>query len=106
MKFCSKCKGLMKPIENEKSKLICISCKNIEDGEITSVTKIKKKPEKGEGFVEDKDIFADHDFICKKCGHNKAQIIIKGPQISDEDDPIYLRCGKCGKAQQLARKIS
>lgn len=96
----------MKPIENEKGRLICISCKNIEDGEITSTTKIKKEVQKGKGIIEDKDIFADYDFVCKKCGHNKAQVIIKGPQISDEDDPIYLKCGKCGKAEQIARKIT
>ncbi len=106
MKFCSKCNSIMKPIENEQGKLICISCKNIEYGEITSVTKIKKQKHIGKGIVEDKDIFADYDFVCKKCGHDKAQVIIRGPQISDEDDPIYLKCGKCGKAEQLARKIS
>jgi len=96
----------MKPIENENSRFICVSCKHIEDGELHSTTKMKKKPEKGKGFVEDKDIFADYDSICKSCGHGKAQIIMRAPQVSDEDDPVYLKCGKCGKTEQLARKIS
>ena len=104
MKFCSKCNSILKPVGN--SRFVCISCNNIEEGELTSIVTLKKNLKKGSGIIEDKDIFADHDFLCKNCGHTKAQIIMKGPQVSDEDDPVYLKCGKCKKTQQLARKIN
>jgi len=95
----------MKPVHGT-SDLICISCNNIEKGEISSTTKIKIKPEKGKGVIEDKDIFADYDFLCSKCGHNKAQAIIRAPHVSDEDDPVYFRCGKCGHTKQVAKKVT
>jgi len=34
----------------------------------------------------------------------KVQIIMMGPFISDEDDIIMLKCGKCGKSVHLERK--
>lgn len=102
MEFCDKCKGLLKA---ENNKLRCISCGNIHDGEIVARQKIKKPAEKGSGVIkEDKNIFADYDYKCKNCGYNKAQIIIRGPSVSDEDDIVMLRCGKCGKSVHLERK--
>jgi DNA-directed RNA polymerase subunit M/transcription elongation factor TFIIS len=106
MKFCSKCKGLMHTISNEQGKLKCMAFGNIEEGKIESSHKMHKKAEKGEGFVNHNDIFADYDFVCKKCGYNKAQAIIKEPMLSDEDHMIFMKCGKCGAAEQLARKVT
>lgn len=103
MKFCSKCNGIMKPYETNK--LICVNCNNIEEGTIASSTKIKEKEKKGKGFVEDNNMFADYEFVCKKCGHNKAQVIMRPAYISDENDPVYLKCGKCGNTKQIARKV-
>jgi len=102
MEFCNKCNGLMKLKED---KLNCIDCGNTQDGEIISKQEIKKPKEKGAGIIDsDKNIFADYKHECISCGYNKAQIIMRGPFISDEDDVIMLKCGKCGKSIHLERK--
>lgn len=104
MKFCSKCSGLMGGIGD--GKIECIACHNIEEGEISTTHSMKKKGKKGEGVADSNNMFADYDFICKKCGYDKAQAIIKDPMISDEDHLIIMKCGKCGFSEQLARKVT
>lgn len=95
----------MKPI---KGNLECVSCGHVEkisEGDLTSNEKIKKKSEKKSGVVEHKNIYATYDFKCKKCGYDKAEIIERQLYITDEDSLTFLKCGKCGFTQQLARKI-
>ena len=102
MEFCKKCNGIMR---FEEYKLKCIHCGNSQDGDIISKQKIKKPIERGSGIIEsDKNIFADYEHECESCGYKKAQIIMRGPFISDEDDVVMLKCGKCGKSIHLERK--
>lgn len=83
----------------------CFSCNYMEiGGELIEAEKIKSKKIK-EGIVKDENVFADYQFKCKKCGYDKAQIVERQPYISDEDTLIYLKCGKCGWMENLARKI-
>ena len=95
----------MKPLD--KGIFECVSCgfhdkgKDLVESEI-----ISHKEKKKEGFVEDKNYFADYDFICSKCGFKKAEVIERQPYVSDEDSLTYLRCGKCGWMENLAKKIS
>lgn len=107
MKFCKECHGLMKP--DDEGYFECISCGFKEqalDGDLTSKEKIAKKPDKKQGIIEHGNIFATFDFKCKKCGYDKAEVIERQPYISDEDSLTFLRCGKCGFTQKLARKTS
>jgi len=95
----------MKPIDGN---LVCVSCGNIEKisaGDLTASEEIKKKSEKKSGVVNHENIYATYDFICKKCGYDKAEIIERQPYITDEDSLTFLKCGKCGFTEQLARKI-
>ncbi len=102
MEFCRKCKGLMKA---ENNKLKCIICDNVQEGELSIKQKIKKLKKRGSGVIEnDKNIFADYEHGCERCGYKKAQIIMRAPHISDEDNIVMLRCGKCGKSVHLERK--
>ena len=85
-----------------------IRCGNVEEisvDDLTSNELIKKKSEKKSGVIEHKNIYATYDFKCKKCGYDKAEIIERQPYITDEDSLTFLKCGKCGFTQQLARKI-
>jgi DNA-directed RNA polymerase subunit M/transcription elongation factor TFIIS len=59
-----------------------------------------------EGVVNDENEFADYKHVCKKCGFNKAQIIDMGVFYSDEDNLIFLKCGKCGYSERVGRKTS
>lgn len=107
MEFCKKCKSLMKPVEEDM--LECPNCGFIEimhEEYLSSKDKIPKKPERKGGVVEDKNINATYeDFICDKCGYNRAEVIERQPYISDEDSLTFLKCGKCSWTKQLARKI-
>lgn len=96
----------MKPVEGNL--LECISCGHkeiISSEDLTTKELIAKKPEIKQGVVEHKNIFATYDFKCEKCSHDKAEVIERQPYITDEDSLTFLKCGKCGFTQQLARKI-
>lgn len=103
MKFCPRCKSIMNHVEKDIWK--CDDCGIVEIGDLVSKEKQLKKEEIGEGVVKDENIFADYEHVCKKCGHNKAQVIERQPYISDEDSLTFLKCGKCGYTVQLSRKI-
>ena len=104
MKLCNKCKNIMKPLG--KGIFECVSCGFIDKGaDLVEIEKIKNHKIK-KGFVKDKNIFADFPFTCKKCGYKKAEVIERQPYISDEDSLTYLKCGKCGWTENIARKIS
>ena len=92
----------MKSISHRTYK--CVSCGFIIKGaDLIKKEKIKKK-KIGVGFIKDKNIFADYPFKCKKCSYNKAEIIERQPYVSDEDTLTYLKCGKCGWTENLAKK--
>lgn len=103
MEFCEKCRGIMIPAEN--GMLRCKNCSYLKSGEIVSKEKIKKKTKIQEGVVEHGNIFANFEHVCKKCGHDKCQIVERQPFISDEDTLLYVKCGKCGYSENLSRKI-
>ncbi|MDP2925758.1 MAG: hypothetical protein Q8N99_05290 [Nanoarchaeota archaeon] len=104
MKFCNTCNNILFPIENNK--LRCGTCDTIIDGELVSKEKIAKKPKKHNGIIhEEFNPFATYPHKCKKCGFDKAQIIQREPYITDEDSLLYLKCGKCGFSENMARKI-
>ena len=110
LKFCRKCKGLMMPIGTHlfsgKHLFKCNNCNCIDEGEeLIEKEKIENKKTK-EGIVIDKNIFADYQFKCKKCGYNKAEVIERQPYFSDEDTLTFLKCGKCGWTENISRKIS
>lgn len=110
LKFCKKCNGLMKPIGTHifsgEHIFKCVECNHEEKGKDLIKTEKIYESEIKEGVVIDKNIFADYPFKCKKCGYNKAEVIERQPNFSDEDTLTYLKCGKCGWTENLSRKIS
>ena len=113
MRFCKKCKGLMIPFKNfEKgiSQLKCSSCEYIEEEDFSKIIGANEKflpaIKKGEGIASNKNEFADYKNICKKCGHNMAQVLDLGIFYSDEDNLYLLKCGKCGFSEKIGRKTS
>jgi len=87
-----------------ENNLVCLNCNYIEFGEISTNEKIKKKEIVGTDVADEINMFANYDHVCKKCGFEKAQILERQPAISDEDSLLYLKCGKCGYSQKMARK--
>jgi len=106
LKFCPRCKSLLKFKKHEKSILLkCTKCdykselknKNF----LIAKEKINKKSKIGKGVAENKDIFATYNNKCKQCGYNKARIIDMGIFYSDEDNLILIQCGKCGFSERI-----
>ena len=105
MKLCSKCKNIMRPVRHEMFE--CVSCGFQDKGpDLVEIEKIEEPPIVEEGVVDDENIFADFPFTCEKCGFDKAEIVERQPYVSDEDSLSYLKCGKCGWMENLARKTS
>ncbi len=108
LSFCSKCKNILPPRNSEKFQEIeCNVCGLKQKIETISHKEIiKKKPLKGKSIGEMNNPYATYKNFCKKCGFDKAQIIDIPAKYSDEDDIIFLRCGKCGFSEKIGRKIS
>lgn len=108
LSFCPDCKDLLIP-EVVKGKLTvrCGKCgfsKEVSEDLVTT-----EKPEHveiGSGVLEDKNIYATYDHQCEKCGYDKAEVIDLGVLISDEDNLIFIKCGKCKHVERIGRKTS
>lgn len=59
-----------------------------------------KKDEKQKGIVNGQNEFATYPHQCKKCGFDKAEIIIMQPMYTDADYIIRYKCGKCNYTEQ------
>ena len=102
MEFCKNCSGMLWP--DGSGNLICKSCNYQIKGEIISSEKIQKKEEIGRGLVDESNPFATYQHECEKCGYNKSELGFRDPMYTDEDNLVFLKCGKCGFVRQLARK--
>jgi len=107
--FCKKCKNILPPFNSEENfEIECKKCgsKQKTSKNLTSKERIPQRTQKGRGIANEENIYATYDHICTKCGHNKAQIIDLGIKYSDEDNLIFLKCGKCGISERIGRKTS
>lgn len=104
--FCKDCKNILPP--HSKKIIICPNCGLYQgiDKELISNEKFQKKGKVGEGTPSEENIYANYPHKCKKCGHNKSQVIDMGVKYSDEDTLIFLKCGKCGFSERIGRKTS
>ncbi len=88
----------------------CANCGFVDtapdDSSLNSSEKMIPSQKRGEGAGEDKNDFADYPNVCKKCGYEFAQVLDLGIFISDEDNLILLKCGKCGYSERIGRKTS
>jgi DNA-directed RNA polymerase subunit M/transcription elongation factor TFIIS len=107
MKFCKKC-GLPLYKNNFKSGIFeCKKCGySIKGEDLKSKEKIPKKKEVGTGVKKDENEFATYKHKCKKCGYGKSQILDMGVFVSDEDTLILLKCGRCGYAERIGRRVA
>jgi DNA-directed RNA polymerase subunit M/transcription elongation factor TFIIS len=97
IEFCPKCKELLQ-IKTENGKNIGICKCGFKASEIDLVSKEIKRDfiVKGEGIVSDKNEIEGITHLCKKCGHDKAEVIDVGVYVSDEAGIYLFKCLKCG----------
>tara|TARA_Y100000310_G_scaffold242934_1_gene247212 strand:- start:8501 stop:8827 length:327 start_codon:yes stop_codon:yes gene_type:complete len=106
--FCKTCGSLLHPRQTEYGKwMACPSGHsqpelNQEKVEINHESLDKTK----EILVHDgKSHLAVYDHVCKKCGHDKAELVEIYPAYADEDVTRLMKCGKCGQAEMLDGKV-
>lgn len=73
----------------------------------TSTTTTQKNLQKMEqiSVSDGKNILAVHEHKCKKCGHDKAELMEMSASYSDEDNTYRMKCGRCGFVEQLEGKV-
>jgi len=105
--FCKTCGSLLVPEKNEYGKWM--KCRNghpqpslVQDAETIT---IKNNSSKRIEVMDGVNILAVHDFVCKRCGFDKAELIEISANYSDEDNILRMKCGKCGHVEQLEGKV-
>jgi DNA-directed RNA polymerase subunit M/transcription elongation factor TFIIS len=108
MEFCKNCGSILFYFkEKGETKVYCKKCKNAKTSTGgSSFSEIRKKIEIGRGFIESGNPSANYNHICKKCGHVGVEIIDVGILVSDEDNLILLKCGKCGFSERVGKKTT
>ena len=104
MEFCPRCESLMFAKEGL---LICDKCNfsKKQDKKLVAKESIKNS-ERGEGVSDGKNKLATYKHNCRKCGYDRVEVIDMGIFISDEDNLILLKCGKCGWSERIGRKVA
>lgn len=105
--FCATCGSLLVPKKTEYGKWL--SCPNGHSQPemvtkakiITQNKQIGKKVEVSDGA----NPLAVHTHPCKRCGHDKCELIEVQPFYSDEDQFLRMKCGKCGYTEKLEGKL-
>ena len=107
MEFCKSCGGLLFFLrEKGIVKVYCKTCRNTRERLPTTFKETVPTKIIGEGVSSNENPLASYTNICKKCGHNGAEIINVGVLISDEDNLSFLKCGKCGFSERVGRKVT
>ena len=110
IRFCPECGGILIPHKEKENIIVkCKNCNyvdNFSKKDLITHEHITKKQPTGEGVAKNKNIFATYKNVCKKCGYDKAQILDLGVFVSDEDNLILLKCGKCGFSERIGRRTS
>jgi DNA-directed RNA polymerase subunit M/transcription elongation factor TFIIS len=107
--FCPNCASILKikKLADNTTIKFCSCGYKLKIEEINSTKfseKMKNKKMETLDLTENKLAVFDH--ICKKCGYNKAEIIERGTQYSDEDDMTFFKCGKCGYMEMNDAKVT
>jgi DNA-directed RNA polymerase subunit M/transcription elongation factor TFIIS len=105
--FCKTCGSLLVPRKTEFGKWMSCPNGHAQPETVTSAqTHVSQNTNQGKKIqaIEDERPLAVYDHICKKCGHNKAELIEIQPSYSDEDSTMRMKCGKCSFVEQLDGK--
>lgn len=107
--FCKTCGSLLVPKNTPYGKWL--SCPRghmqpeLNQSEVVTVSE-KIEPTKRIEVVDDKNVLAVYNHKCKKCGHDKAELIEISCSYTDEDNIYRMKCGRCGFVEQLEGKVT
>jgi len=101
--FCTTCGSLLHPKKTAYGKWMSCPEGHAQPELVTKTDTITSlnKTSSIIGISDGVNPLAVHDHECKKCGHDKCELIEVAPFYSDEDQFIRMKCGKCGFAEKL-----
>ncbi|NQV91375.1 hypothetical protein HQ489_02780 [Candidatus Woesearchaeota archaeon] len=105
--FCKTCGTLLQPRKTEYGKWMSCPQGHSQPEIVTKSEPITSQNKTSQviGVSDGVNLLAVHDHVCKKCGHDKCELIEVAPFYSDEDAFIRMKCGKCGLAEKLEGRI-
>ncbi|HEW93895.1 transcription factor S [Candidatus Geothermarchaeota archaeon] len=97
MKFCPRCKSLMR-IEKKEEKIfyICPSCGYVEEITNPRITMKIQKKERVTVIEKDHTVEAIVKVKCPKCNNDTAYTWIVQTRSGDEASTVFYKCTKCG----------
>lgn len=101
IQFCPVCKKLLEiKNENDKNIFLC-NCgfKRILGVELSSA-EIQTNISKGAGIINENILIEGINHICRKCGHNQAEIIDTASRVAEEANLCIFRCLKCNHKER------
>ncbi|MDP2925496.1 MAG: hypothetical protein Q8N99_03935 [Nanoarchaeota archaeon] len=102
LEFCPVCKSLLKLKEENGKTIGYCSCgfKRTSGIDLSSVDKEKKSTIRAGGVISNQDNIEGFDHICKKCSHDKAEVMDLGENSTNESNIYLYRCLKCGNIER------
>jgi len=99
LQFCPVCKSLLQ-LRNEDGKNILFCSCGFKRYNFDLETSDKGKNKfRGEGVAKDNNEWGV-DFICKKCGFKKAELIDLGERATNENGVYIFKCLRCGYSER------
>ena len=99
MEFCDKCG---KPLVIKENLARCSCGFTTQAKPILAKEKIKEQIKKGEGVAEKDDFDQGFPHVCKKCGHEFAEVVDLGIFYGDEASVYLFKCKKCENTERDA----
>lgn len=100
LQFCPVCRALLQVREEDGINIAFCNCGFMRKGvDLSSVDKGVSKF-RGEGVSSSDPTDEGVDFICNKCGYNKAELIDLGERNTNENGVSMYKCLKCGHSER------
>jgi len=106
--FCAHCGTLLYPKKTPYGSWLSCPDGHTQPELVKDAPTIKRENfQRGEKISvgDGKNNLATHDHRCKYCSHTKAELLEIAPFYSDEDFVVRMKCGRCGRVEQLDGKV-
>jgi len=106
--FCTTCGSLLHPKTTSYGKWMACPKGHVQpklNTENKTLRVVNTTQGKKIEVLGDENPLAVYDHICKKCGHDKAELIERSCAYSDEDNINQMKCCKCKFIEQLEGKV-
>lgn len=95
MKFCPKCKSLMRPVQKGGKTVLGCSCGYSEKEAAQPIVENVKQAQELEVISEDEQSLPETEEDCPACGNKTAFFWLQQTRAGDEPETKFLRCTKC-----------